>query len=98
MTIYRARLRAPRGPLTLAAALLFVATAAVAQNTAHTPPAVKIETNGTVQVPAHSVPMSSFLSPEGQAYVTEHLLNMQRPEMLLQKDGIPVLLAPYRDR
>ena len=25
-----------------------------------------------MQVPTHSVPMSSFLSPEGQAYVTEH--------------------------
>lgn len=98
MTLYRARVSARRRLLTLAAAWLFVATAASAQNAAHTPPAVKIETNGTVQVPAHSVPMSSFLSPAGQAYVTEHLLNMQRPEMLVQKDGIPVLLAPYLER
>ena len=97
MTMYRARLQARRGLLTLAAALLLIATAA-AQDAAPKPPAVKIETNGTVQVPVHSVPMSSFLSPEGQAYVTEHLLNMQRPEMLVQKDGIPVLLAPYLER
>jgi len=98
MTLNRARLSARLRLLTLAAAGLLVATAASAQNAAHAPPAVKIETNGTVQVPVHSVPMSSFLSPEGQAYVTEHLLNMQRPEMLAQKDGIPVLLAPYLDR
>ena len=83
----------------VAAMCLFLAAAgASAQNANHAPPAVKIETNGTVQVPAHSVPMSSFLTPEGQAYVTEHLLNMQRPEMLAQKDGIPVLLAPYLER
>jgi acetyl esterase/lipase len=71
---------------------------AVAQTAPNTPPPVKIDKNGTVQVPAHSVPMSSFLTPEGQAYVTEHLLNMQRPEMLAQKDGIPVLLAGYLAR
>jgi acetyl esterase/lipase len=98
MTLYGARLRARLRLLTLAAALVFGATAASAQDAAHPPPAVKIETNGTVHVPAHSVPISSFLSPEGQAYVTEHLLNMQRPEMLVQKDGIPVLLAPYLER
>jgi acetyl esterase/lipase len=42
--------------------------------------------------------MSNLLSPEGKAYVTEHLLNMQRPEMLAQKDGIPVLLVGYLER
>jgi len=82
----------------VAAMCLFLAAAgASAQNANHAPPAVKIETNGTVQVPAHSVPMSSFLTPEGQAYVTEHLLNMQRPEMLAQKDGIPVLVKHLPD-
>lgn len=98
MTLYRARRSAPRTLLTLAATWLFLASLASAQSAPDTPPAVTIETNGTVHVPAHSVPMSSFLSPEGQAYVTEHLLNMQRPEMLVQKDGIPALLAPYLDR
>ena len=99
MTLDRARVAARCGRLTLVAICLFLAAGATsAQNANHAPPAVKIETNGTVQVPAHSVPMSSFLTPEGQAYVTEHLLNMQRPEMLAQKDGIPVLLAPYLDR
>ena len=74
------------------------ATVCSAQSPASGPPPVKISKDGSVEVPAHTVPMSSFLSPEGQAYVTEHLLNMQRPEMLAQKDGIPVLLAGYLER
>ncbi len=63
-----------------------------------TPPAVEIDANGDVHVPAHVVPMSSFLSPEGKAYVTEHLLNMQKPAMLVQDNGIPPLLAGYLER
>jgi epsilon-lactone hydrolase len=64
------------------------------------PPAssVKVDADGTVNVPAHAVPMSSMLSPEGKAYVTEHLLNMQRPQMLVQENGVPVLLAGYLKR
>lgn len=102
MTMHRSQLT-PRGlrfilnalaGITLAA----LATSTPAQEAKKGPPPVKIDTNGTVAVPAHSVPMSSMLSPEGQAYVTEHLLNMQRPEMLVQKDGIPVLLAGYLKR
>src|SRR6185436_9062136 len=98
MTFDRARVSAWGRHFRFAATCLLLATAVSAQDAAHPPPAVKIESNGTVHVPTHSVPMSSFLSPEGQAYVTEHLLNMQRPEMLVQKDGIPVLLAPYLER
>jgi len=41
--------------------------------------ALKIDDDGTVHVPAHSVPISDLLSTEARAYVTEHLLNMQRP-------------------
>jgi epsilon-lactone hydrolase len=74
------------------------ATVDFAQSPPNAPPPVKISSNGSVEVPAHTVPMSSMLSPEGQAYVTEHLLNMQRPEMLAQKDGIPVLLVGYLER
>jgi acetyl esterase/lipase len=61
-------------------------------------PAVKIDSDGTVHVPAHAVPMSSMLSPEGKAYVTEHLLNMQRPQMLVQENGVPALLVGYLKR
>jgi acetyl esterase/lipase len=76
---------------------LAVSGTALAQGTPAAP-AVKIDPDGTVNVPAHAVPMSSMLSSEGKAYVTEHLLNMQRPQMLVQENGIPVLLAGYLQR
>jgi monoterpene epsilon-lactone hydrolase len=59
------------------------------------PPKVGVEPDGTVHMPAQSVPVSGFLSPEGKAYLTEHLRNLQRPEMLVQEDGVPRLLAGY---
>ena len=46
-------------------------------------------------MPAQSVPVSGFLSLEGKAYLTEHLRNLQRPEMLVQENGVPLLLAGY---
>jgi acetyl esterase/lipase len=42
--------------------------------------------------------MSTLLSPEGKAYVTEHLRDMQHPEKLVQDNGIPPLLAGYITR
>ena len=84
------------------AALIGIALSALASSgwaqTAPRPASVKIDSDGTVNVPAHSVPMSAFLSPEGKAYVTEHLLNMQRPQMLAPDDGVPPLLAGYLKR
>lgn len=68
----------------------------VAQN--DSAPPIGIEKDGTVHVPAHSVPMSPFLSSQGQAYVTEHLLNMQNPAMRGEENGIPVLLKGYLAR
>ena len=59
------------------------------------PPPLQVDADGTVHVPAMSVPVSEFLSPAGKAYLAEHLKDVQRPEMLVQKDGIPPLLAPY---
>ena len=59
------------------------------------PPPLQIDADGTVHVPAMSVPVSEFLSPAGKSYLAEHLKDVQRPEMLVQKDGIPPLLAPY---
>jgi monoterpene epsilon-lactone hydrolase len=61
-------------------------------------PAVKIEPNGTVHVPAYTVPVSPYLSPEGQAYLAEHLLDMQRPEKLAPGSGVPPLLVGYLER
>jgi epsilon-lactone hydrolase len=70
----------------------------VAQSGPNRPPPLTIEKDGAVHVPAHTVPMSEMLTPEGKAYVTEHLLNMQRPELLVQENGIPPLLAGYLAR
>jgi monoterpene epsilon-lactone hydrolase len=61
-------------------------------------PKVLVEADGTVEVPAQAVPISSFLSPEAKAYVTEHLKQMQDPEMTKPGDGVPLLLRPYLAR
>jgi monoterpene epsilon-lactone hydrolase len=59
------------------------------------PPQVTIEPDGTVHMPAQTVPLSGFLSAEGKTYLAEHLANLRRPEMLVQRDGVPALLAGY---
>ena len=46
-------------------------------------------------MPAQTVPVSGFLSLEGKAYLAEHLRNLQRPEMLVQENGVPLLIAGY---
>jgi monoterpene epsilon-lactone hydrolase len=81
--------------LTILGVLMAGATALAQGNPARAP---TIDVDGTVHVPAHAVPVSDLLSPAGQAYVTEHLLNMQRPEMLVQENGVPPLLAGYLKR
>src|SRR5581483_11355442 len=62
------------------------------------PPPLAVDEDGTVHVPAMSVPVSGFLSPEGKAYLAAHLKQVQRPEMLVQANGVPPLLAGYLDR
>jgi epsilon-lactone hydrolase len=52
-------------------------------------PKVTVESDGTVKIPAESVPLSSFLSPEAKAYVTQHLHDMQDPEIVKQDNGVP---------
>jgi monoterpene epsilon-lactone hydrolase len=84
--------------ISLAVAATLAVSAVAPGQTVPPAPSVGIEPDGTVNVPAHAVPMSSLLSPEGQAYVTEHLLNMQRPQMLVQENGVPLLLAGYLKR
>ena len=59
--------------------------------------AVVIDNDGTVHIPASAVPMSSFLSPEGKAYVTQHLKDMQNPPKG-QGNGIPGFMQGYYDR
>ena len=62
------------------------------------PPPLTVDADGTVHVPAMTVPVSSYLSPQGKAYLAEHLKQVQRPEMLEQTNGVPPLLAGYLER
>ena len=61
-------------------------------------PKVTVDDAGTVHVPAQDVPMSEFPSPEAKAYVTQHLKDMQNPEILKQDDGVPRFMKPYLER
>src|SRR5438105_4113474 len=58
-------------------------------------PNVIVQDDGTVEVPAQTVPMSSFLSPEAKAYVAKHLKDMRDPEILKQDAGVPRFMKPY---
>ena len=63
-------------------------------------PKVTVDSEGTVEIPAESVPLSTFLSPEAKAYVTEHLHQMQDPEQVKQDAGVPRFMKAMlaRDR
>ncbi len=78
----------------LAAAHMNVSGAAESSNRR----AIEISPDGAVVVPQHTVPISEFLSPEGQAYVTQHLHDMQNPRMLGPDNGIPPLLVGFLNR
>jgi acetyl esterase/lipase len=79
--------------------ILNLSTFAHCQDAAGNEPAkVIVDSDGTVQVPDHSVPPSSFLSPEAKAYVTEHLKQMQDPEIVKQDQGIPRFMKPFIER
>lgn len=78
-------------------AALSLAGTAVAQSAAPTQQVV-VDAEGTVQVPAMTVPVSSLLSPQARAYMAEHLIQMQKPELLAQKDGVPIFMQPYLER
>jgi monoterpene epsilon-lactone hydrolase len=62
------------------------------------PTKVVVRNDGTVEIPAQVVPMSSFLSPEAKAYVTQHLKDMQDPEILKQDAGVPRFMRGYLAR
>lgn len=82
------------GSAAVFAGLLAVAPAATAQ----TPNTVRVEPDGTVHAPAMTVPLSDMLSPEARAYVAEHLVQMQQPELLAQDNGVPIFMKPYLAR
>ncbi len=83
------------------ASALFACLAAASLAAAQQPNAaqkVVVDPDGTVHIPAQIVPVSSYLSAEGKAYLAEHLIQVQRPEMLVQESGVPPLLAGYLAR
>lgn len=88
--------------IALAAACFFTAAGAAdapAPVAPKMPPnPVRVDANGTVHVPAMSIPVSEYLSPQGKAYLAEHLTAMQHPEKLTQIDGMPAFLAGYLKR
>jgi monoterpene epsilon-lactone hydrolase len=61
-------------------------------------PKVTVDAGGTVEVPPQSVPSSVFLSPEAKAYVTQHLEDMQNPQVLWEDAGVPRFLKGYLAR
>jgi len=69
-----------------------------AQDRPAEPAKVVVRPDGTVEVPAQVVPMSTFLSPEAKAYVTQHLKDMQDPEILKQDEGVPRFMKGYLAR
>lgn len=88
--MYRAAIIVPLALL----AVLMVHPVSAAEPSAPPPPVV-VDDDGTVHVPAQTVPLSVYLSPEARAYVAQHLRDMHRPELLAPNNGIPRLLEPY---
>src|SRR5664279_1199031 len=66
--------------------------------TTNTPPKVVVQADGTVDLPAESVPMSKFLTPEAKIYLNQHLHDMQDPKMTYAEKGIPRFMVPYLQR
>jgi epsilon-lactone hydrolase len=62
------------------------------------PPQVVVQADGAVELPAASVPLSKFLSPEAKAYLTQHLHDMQNPSMTYADKGVPRFMVPYLER
>lgn len=94
------RIERPRRPwsrllLSACAAALALGTGAANAQGDGAPPVV-VDDDGTVHVPPMNVPVSIYLSPEGQAYLTRHLKDMQDPRSKeLPKGDVPFFLAPY---
>lgn len=61
-------------------------------------PKVVVQADGSVEIPAQTAPVSTFLSPEAKAYVAQHLKDMQDSEILKQDAGIPRFMKSYLAR
>jgi epsilon-lactone hydrolase len=82
----------------LACTLFTVLTKLSAQGAPQSDAKVIVDSNGAVQIPGYTVPLSSFLSPEAKTYVAEHLRDMQNPEILKQDQGVPRFMKHYLER
>jgi monoterpene epsilon-lactone hydrolase len=79
--------------------LVLQSAPALAQDGTPVKPAkVIVQADGTVEVPAQAVPVSAYLSAEAKAYVTQHLKQMQDPEIVKQDAGVPRFMKPYLER
>lgn len=79
-------------------ALLLRSNSVLGQDRPTASASITVGSDGSVEIPAQSVPMSIYLSPEAQAYVTKHLQDMQNPQMLKGEGGVPRFMKPYLDR
>src|SRR5690242_15610332 len=79
-------------------ALLLRSNSVLGQDRPTASASITVGSDGSVEIPAQSVPMSIYLSPEAQAYVTKHLQDMQNPQMLKGESGVPRFMKPYLDR
>jgi hypothetical protein len=59
------------------------------------PTDVAVQRDGTVELPAESVPVSKFLSPEANIYLIQHLHDMRDSNMTYADKGVPRFMAPY---
>jgi len=78
--------------------LMFLSLLPLAAQQQRARKSVIVDDDGTVHVPAQAVPMSSYLSPEAKAYVTQHLKDMQNPQVLEQDNGVPRFMKGYLAR
>lgn len=89
---FTARRSAP-GLILFTATLMLGSNPARAQNSR-----VVVDDDGTVHEPEQAVPISSYLSPEAKAYVTQHLKDVQNPEAVAQDNGVPRFMKGYLER
>jgi epsilon-lactone hydrolase len=75
--------------------ILFRAASIAQDRPAGEQPRVIVRADGTVEVPAQAAPVSAFLSPQAKAYLTQHLKDMQDPEILKQDAGVPRFMKGY---
>lgn len=82
------------GYLALVVFAVGYATSVLAQSADDNP--VVIDADGTVHVPPLTVPPSSYLSPEGKAYLAQHLKDMQNPASKQLPEGdVPFFMKGY---